>query len=126
MNWQQLCSLWVTKFCTFTLYRQCVFHPPLTFFLSYHFLKKNNNNNKKATETSHKTFSEQISACRDGTLKNSQTGWKWHHNTSHHPYILCRFANYAHHKIFYMHITLFTPQKSITAHKKTLRTALSI
>ena len=30
---------------------------------------------------------------------------------SHHPYILCHFANYAHHKTLYIHISLFTPTK---------------
>ena len=29
---------------------------------------------------------------------------------SHHPYILCHFANYAHHKTLYMHIKLHTQQ----------------
>ena len=31
---------------------------------------------------------------------------------SHHPYILCHFANYAHYKTLYMHFGLFTPTKS--------------
>ena len=30
--------------------------------------------------------------------KTNQTRWGLHHNTFHHPYILCHFANYAHHK----------------------------
>ena len=39
------------------------------------------------------------SAYRDGTLKTNQTRWKWHHIiVSHHPYILCYFANYMHSK----------------------------
>ena len=32
---------------------------------------------------------------------------------SHHPYILCHFANYAHHKTLNMHICLFTPTKLV-------------
>ena len=26
--------------------------------------------------------------------KTNQTRWGWHHNTFHHPYIMCHFANY--------------------------------
>ena len=34
------------------------------------------------------------SICRMEPSKTNQTRWGWHHNTFHHPYILCHFANY--------------------------------
>ena len=52
-----------------------------------------NDNTKKNTETCHKkVFLQENKPCRDGALKNqpnSQTT-----TLSHHPYILCHFANY--------------------------------
>jgi len=35
------------------------------------------------------------STCRDKPSKTNQTRWEWHHDTFHHPYILCHFANNA-------------------------------
>ena len=42
---------------------------------------------------------EDGSPCRDGSLMQKPTT-----TLSHHPYILCHFANYAHHKTLYMHL----------------------
>ena len=34
----------------------------------------------------------------------NRTTWNDNTTLSHHPYILCHFANYAHHKTLYMHL----------------------
>ena len=44
---------------------------------------------------------------------------------SHHPYILCHFANYTHHKTLYMHIGLFHPLNECIANYKTTHIAMS-
>ena len=60
-------------------------------------------NKKNTAGTSQKkVFRMKTSACRDGTLKNTTTH-------SHHPYILCHFANYAHQKTLYMHLAYSHP-----------------
>ena len=43
---------------------------------------------------------------------------------SHHPYILCHFANYAHHKTLHMHIGLFTSTKGMRNYTPTRHSAL--
>ena len=63
------------------------------------FLINNNNNNKKQQEQVTKKFSERKQA--HVGMEPSKPAKQDGNNTttlSHHPYILCHFANYAHHK----------------------------
>ena len=80
---------------------------PLPPFFSLTIPKRQYKNDKNATQTSHKKFSEgkQAHVYRDGSLKN-QPNLDGNDTTtlSHHPYILCHFANYTHHKNLYMHL----------------------
>ena len=75
--------------------------PPLpTFFLSY-IPKRQYKNEKKATERSHKKFSEHVGM---EASKTNQTSWERHHNIYTQSLHLVSFANYAHHKTLYMHL----------------------
>ena len=52
---------------------------------------------QQATSVTKNVFRMKTNACRDGTLKNqpNNMGTTPQHIFSHHPYIVCHFANYA-------------------------------
>ena len=60
---------------------------------------------KKATETSHRKFSEgkQVHVGMKAS-KTNQTRWGWHHNTFTASLHLVPFANYVHRKTLYMYL----------------------
>ena len=77
----------------------CIFpRPPLPPFFSVTIPKREYKKDKKATETSHKKFSEEKQAhVGMEALKTNQTRREstTPQHFSHHPYILCHFANYS-------------------------------
>ena len=76
---------------------------------------------KKYWNESQNVFWTKTSTCRDGTLKKNTTKQNRNDTTilSCYPYILCHFANYAHHKTLYMQISIFTPTKWMHNHTST-------
>ena len=102
--------LYFTETCIFPLP-----HPPPTTLLSYHFSKK-----KKTTETSHKKGSEwkHVHVGMEPSNTN-QTTWEDTTLLLHHPYTLCLFANYAHHKTLYRDVAYsHSLSQWITIHHK--------
>ena len=85
---------------------------PLTsLFISYHF-----SNKKLQKQITKKVFGPKTSACW------YKTEWEWHHNTSHHSYyIMCHFANYAHHKLHtHWRNVIITRHPALHAHSTAL------
>ena len=86
------------------IYRPCIFFsPPISLLPSVlPFKKKAGTNRKKCF------LSENMQAYVE--MESSKLTKQDRNDTtilSYHPYILCHFANYAHYKTLYMHISLF-------------------